>query len=145
MLIIFLDFDGVLSPYPYFARNQLIAPQPMKYLNNFIQTVLQFDIKVEICAMGAWAKLYSDVEIKFILENYGLPQSTLLKVTNINLDGIETKATTKFNYIVIDDEPTWGDENCIVKPDSKFGIQEEDYLKLLKLFKIFKSNLVEKD
>ena len=145
MLIIFLDFDGVLSPYPYFSRNQLIAPKPMQLLNNFIETVLISDIEVEICAMGAWAKLYSDVEIKFILENYGLPESRLLKVTNLNLDGIETKATTEFNYIVIDDEPTWGDENCIVKPDSKFGIQETDYIKLLRLFSIFKRNLVRKN
>lgn len=119
MKVLFLDFDGVLNSaasFKYeFRRKTLNVSNTLSAIAcSNLQYILEQDSSVKLVISSTWRKLHSLVELRNILNSYGVEAARIIGKTPAMLDGNrgqeirmwlnENPSVAKF--IIVDDDST---------------------------------------
>ena len=142
---IYLDIDGVLAPYAYFAQLKILAKKCVENFNLLLSSIP--DLDYDVCIISSWCSLFEPTELQNIFYHYGINTDRIMTFRSKDVGITREKFVQKdvaekniTNYIVLDDEflklndedAKWHDSK-VITPKSRIGLSNEDVLKFLRI------------
>lgn len=133
MKVLFLDFDGVLNSaasfkYEFRRKNSNVANTLSVVACSNLQYLLEQDSSIKIVISSTWRKLHTMVELKNILNSYGVEAARIIGKTPVTFSGHRGREISQWleenpgvtKYVVLDDD---GDVQSLEGADNGLVIQ----------------------